>query len=71
VAKDSDLFAKAHGRRRRNEVKRSFFRRDLVWRKTTCWPGFDQEVLKVLRKTTYWAWFDHEVLIVVGEEVWN
>ena len=47
VGNDSDLFAEARGRRRRNEVKRSFLRRDLVWQKTTCWPGFERDGLKV------------------------
>ena len=42
------FWAEAHGRRRRNEVKRSFLGRDLIWRNTTCLRGFGPEVLKVL-----------------------
>ena len=37
---------------------------NLVWRKKTCWAGFDHEVLKALRKSRCWAGFDHEVLKV-------
>jgi hypothetical protein len=52
-------------------VKLSFFPWDLIWRKTTCWGGFDQDIIKALQKARCWAWFDHEVVLrVLEEEAW-